>query len=189
MQPHLPHHSSISNTELPHRRAPTTSYAPHRTQDTIGGIMTIERNRSRPDDPRPANNVSADSGLGLIEIIISMFLISLLAIAFIPVMVSAIRSSSLNSTVATATRLVSQAVDNARTRGAADCAAAQLLNTETDATDAQGITLRVTTRVPAVGVCVNGSAMTVTVVAIDLADASATPIADARTQIFLRTAP
>jgi hypothetical protein len=150
--------------------------------------MTIERSRSRRDDAR-ATPVAGDAGLGLIEIVISMFLISLLAIAFIPVMVSAIRASTLNSTVATATRLVSQAVDDARTRGAVDCAAAQLLNTVTDQVDAQGITLRVTTSVPAVGVCVNGAVMTVTVVAIDLADESLTPIADARTQIFLAGTP
>lgn len=152
--------------------------------------MTMERTSSRRDGARPDTAApGSDAGLGLIEIIISMFLISLLAIAFIPVMVSAIRASTLNSTVATATRLVSQAVDEARDRGATDCASAQLLNAQRDEVDAQGITLRVTTTVPTLANCVDNSVITVTVVAVDRADATATPIADARTQIFLDGTP
>jgi type II secretory pathway pseudopilin PulG len=154
----------------------------------IGGIMTIERFRSRRDRARPTQPHSpSDSGIGLIEIVISMFLISLLAIAFIPVVVSAMRSSALNSTAATATRLVSQAVDDARTRSAADCAGAQLLNAQRDTVDAQGVTLRVTTSVPIVANCVNGSVITVTVTAVNLA--TAVVIADARTQIYLDGTP
>lgn len=149
--------------------------------------MTIERNRSRRDVARSAHRPEADCGIGLIEIIISMFLISLLAIAFIPVIVSALRASELNSTAATATRLVSQAVDEARSRGAADCAAAQLLNAVTDEVDAQGVAIRVTTTVPPVGTCVDSSAMTVAVIAVDVADGSV--LADARTQILLMSTP
>ncbi len=151
----------------------------------------MERTRSRRDDARNArlldDHADADAGIGLIEIVISMFLISLLAIAFIPVIVSALRASELNSTSATATRLVSQAIDDARSRGAADCAAAQLLNTEVEEVDAQGVTIRVTTTVPPVGTCVDGTVMTVTVIAVDDADDS--PLADARTQIFLAGTP
>lgn len=131
----------------------------------------------------------SDAGVGLIEIIISMFLISLLAIAFIPVLVSALRASEVNSTTATANRLVSEAIDAARTRGAADCASAQLLNATSDTVDAQGVTLRVVTTVPAVASCTDGSAMRVTVVAYDLADSTRTPIADARTLIYLDGTP
>lgn len=140
--------------------------------------------------PADARRTAADErGIGLIEIIISMFLISLLAIAFVPVLVTALRASEVNSTSATANRLVSQAIDAARTRGAADCAGAQLLNATSDTVDAQGITLRVVTSVPAVASCTNGTAMRVTVVAFDLADATRTPIADARTLIYLDGTP
>lgn len=131
------------------------------------------------------NDRASDSGIGLLEIVISMFLIALLAIAFVPVIISGIRASSLNSTVATATRLVSQAVDVARAAAPADCASAQLLNATVNEVDAQGVSLRVTTSVPPIGTCVDGAVMTITVVAVDAADLSATPIADARTQIFL----
>ncbi|MDX2024733.1 hypothetical protein [Microcella sp.] len=146
--------------------------------------MTIERFRSRRE---AARRDRTDAGIGLIEIVISMFLISLLAIAFIPVIISAIRASELNSTSATATRLVSQAIDNARSQGATDCAAAQLLNATTQEVDAQGVTISVTTSVPTVANCVAGSAITVTVIAINDADESV--LADARTQIFLAGTP
>ncbi|GAA1733564.1 type IV pilus modification PilV family protein [Microcella frigidaquae] len=140
--------------------------------------------------PADARRAAADDrGIGLIEIIISMFLISLLAIAFVPVLVTALRASEVNSTSATANRLVSQAIDAARTRGAADCAGAQLLNATSDTVDAQGVTLRVVTSVPAVASCTDGTAMRVTVVAFDLADATRTPIADARTLIYLDGTP
>ena len=72
---------------------------------------------------------------------------------------------------------------------AADCAAAQLLNATRDTVDAQGVTLRVVTSVPAVASCTNLSTLRVTVVAYDLADASRTPIADARTLIYLDGTP
>lgn len=138
---------------------------------------------------RCSSSPVADRGLGLIEIVIAMFLISLLAIAFVPVLVTALRASEVNSTAATATRLVAQALDDARARGAADCASAQLLNATTDTIDAQDVTLRVVTSVPPVASCAAGSALPITAVAYDLADASRTPIADARTLLFLDGTP
>lgn len=127
-----------------------------------------------------------DQGLGLIEIVISMFLISLLAIAFVPVLVSALRSSEANSTTATANRLVAQAIDAARTRGAADCqSASTTLSTTDEVVDAQGVSLRVETVVTVGNACVTGSTILVTVVAYDLADAARTPIADARTLLLV----
>jgi type II secretory pathway pseudopilin PulG len=149
--------------------------------------MTQHRvTRHRSVEPADTSH-GRDAGIGLIEIVISMFLISLLAIAFIPVIVSALRASELNSTAATATRLVSQAIDDARSRGAADCAAAQLLNATTAEVDAQGVTITVTTSVPAVTNCVAGSAITVTVNAVSSVDGSV--LADARTLIYLTGTP
>ncbi len=131
-----------------------------------------------------------DAGIGLIEIVISMFLISLLAIAFIPVLVTALRASEANSTAATATRLVAQAIDAARAAGVTDCARAQSTLPDSFSTvDAQGVTLVVVTTVPTGNACVDGSTLAVTVVAYDLADESQTPIADARTLIFLGGTP
>ena len=56
-----------------------------------------------------------ESGFGLIEIIVSMFLLSLLAIAFLPLLITSMRTTVTNATIATASQLVSEQLDAART--------------------------------------------------------------------------
>lgn len=58
-----------------------------------------------------------DSGFGLIEIVISLFLLGLLAIAFLPLLVTSMQTTVVNSTTATATQLVNQQLDLARAAG------------------------------------------------------------------------
>ncbi|MDJ0325035.1 prepilin-type N-terminal cleavage/methylation domain-containing protein [Cryobacterium sp. PH31-AA6] len=51
-------------------------------------------------------SLRGDSGFGLIEIVISMFLLSLLAVAFLPLLITSMRTTVRSSTVATATQLL-----------------------------------------------------------------------------------
>lgn len=60
---------------------------------------------------------AGSSGFGMIEIVVSMFLIAIIAVAFIPVLVQGVRVSVVNASVATATQLVSQNMEQARARG------------------------------------------------------------------------
>ncbi|WP_166785363.1 type II secretion system protein [Cryobacterium sp. TMT2-17-1] len=60
---------------------------------------------------------SADSGFGLIEIVISMFLLGLLAVAFLPLLVNSVRTTVTNSSIATATQLVNQEMKKAQLAG------------------------------------------------------------------------
>ena len=55
-----------------------------------------------------------EDGFGVIEVIMSLFLLSLLSISFIPVLVSSIRSTGTNTTIATATQIVNQEIEGAR---------------------------------------------------------------------------
>lgn len=57
---------------------------------------------------------SDDAGFGLIEIIVSMFLLALVAMTFLPVLIQGMKSSVANATLATAGQLVSQQMDQAR---------------------------------------------------------------------------
>jgi type II secretory pathway pseudopilin PulG len=67
---------------------------------------------------RPANRLTVDEGgFGMIEIVVSMFLIALVALAFIPVLIQGMRISVVNTSIATATQLVSQNMEQARKRG------------------------------------------------------------------------
>ncbi len=65
---------------------------------------------------RPASIASADSerGIGIIEIVIAMLLISLLVLAFIPVLINTNRVSARNTTMATATQIVNKQIESAR---------------------------------------------------------------------------
>jgi type II secretory pathway pseudopilin PulG len=53
----------------------------------------------------------------MVEIVVSMFLIALIAIAFIPVLIQSMRISVVNTSIATATQLVTQNMEEARSRG------------------------------------------------------------------------
>lgn len=54
-----------------------------------------------------------DEGFGLVEIVISMFLLALLAVAFLPLLIDGLRVTVRNATAATATQLVSEQLDAA----------------------------------------------------------------------------
>ena len=60
----------------------------------------------------PANRRSA--GFGIVEVIVSMFLLSIMAMAFLPVLVQALQVSKVNASIATATQLLSADLDGAR---------------------------------------------------------------------------
>lgn len=63
---------------------------------------------------RTRNPEVGDSGFGIIEIILSMFLLALIAMAFLPLLMQSLRVSVSNSTLATATQLVAQQMEELR---------------------------------------------------------------------------
>lgn len=60
-----------------------------------------------------------ERGFGVVEIVISMFLLLIIATAFLPVMIQGHKLSVLNATVATATQLANQQVERVRGAGSA----------------------------------------------------------------------
>lgn len=71
--------------------------------------MSMRSHRATPAD---SDIDLSDGGFGLIEIIISMFLLALLAVGFLPLLIDALKVSVRNSTIATATQLVSEQLDS-----------------------------------------------------------------------------
>jgi type II secretory pathway pseudopilin PulG len=61
---------------------------------------------------------AADSGIGIVEIVIAMFLLALLAVATLPLFVSTLTLTSGDSTVTTATQLVDEQLTLARSQTA-----------------------------------------------------------------------
>ena len=74
-----------------------------------------------------------DGGFGMIEIVVSMFLIALMAVAVLPVMISSMKLTTTNVVVTRATQVVSTQLDLARHQGelSPTCAAIQGLATAT----------------------------------------------------------
>jgi len=81
-----------------------------------------------------------DEGFGLIEIVVSMFLLALIAIAVLPLLIQGVTTAARNATMATATQLVSAELEQARAAAAANCNAVRLFaaTTTTPVTDARG---------------------------------------------------
>lgn len=53
-----------------------------------------------------------EEGFGLVEIVVSMFLLTLLAVAFLPLLVESLRITVRNATIATATQVLSEQLDS-----------------------------------------------------------------------------
>jgi type II secretory pathway pseudopilin PulG len=93
-------------------------------------------------------SLDREGGFGMIEIVVSMFMLALLAIAFLPVLVQGIRTSESNARLATATQLVNQSIELARSTDFASCAALQnFASTIITEPDGRGGELKVTRQV------------------------------------------
>lgn len=61
--------------------------------------------------------VPGENGFGMIEVIVSMFLISIVAMAFLPVLIQTSTVAASNSTLATATQIVAQQLEQVGASG------------------------------------------------------------------------
>lgn len=81
--------------------------------------------------------MSEEDGFGLVEIVVSMFLLALLAVAFLPLLIDALRVSVVNSKVATSNQILSEQLDAValvdRTCAAFDAFESVAIPTVTDA--------------------------------------------------------
>lgn len=97
----------------------------------------------RRSDHAPTEPTS-DEGLGLIEIVVSMLMLAILAIAFLPLLVEGLKLSARNTTLATATQLVSERMQLAQAAGP-ECTDVAALGGVSTFTDPRGVELEVTT--------------------------------------------
>lgn len=65
-----------------------------------------------------------DEGFGLVEIVVSMFILAIIAIAFLPLLIQGIKVAADNRTLATATQLIHDQIEQARAIGTCDALAA-----------------------------------------------------------------
>lgn len=55
-----------------------------------------------------------EGGFGMIEVVVSMLLLGVLSISFIPLLMNSVKSTGSNTTIATATQIVNREVEGAR---------------------------------------------------------------------------
>ncbi len=103
-----------------------------------------------------------ESGFGLIEIVVAMFILGILAVAFLPMLIQGIKQSAINATRSSANQHASQQIELARAQttcsGLASYAAAAAPTLVI--TDPRGIKLQATRTV---GPCLSTAAFPTTV--------------------------
>jgi type II secretory pathway pseudopilin PulG len=135
-----------------------------------------------------SRNVARTDGFGLVEVIVSLFLLGLMAIVILPVLVSTLRLSSSNVSLTTATQLVSEQMDDARGL-APTCAAIRAWAAQTTGlavTDPRGTVLEAHRGVPAI--CPSAYPATFKLDAWVTIQGSTKRIADGQTLIRLASA-
>ena len=88
----------------------------------------------------------ADDGFGLISTVVGIFLLAIVAIALIPGLVSGLRQSQTNAIIGTATQLVNQQLEDAKSHPTCS----SITPVSVDAHPTQRVTIHV---VRSVGVC------------------------------------
>jgi hypothetical protein len=89
--------------------------------------------------------VHDEEGLGLVEIVVSMFMLALVAIAFLPFLIQSLTLTRSNATLATATQLLDDDLADLRGLSSPNCTALQTFRdvATTLADSARNVNLRV----------------------------------------------
>lgn len=93
-----------------------------------------------------------EDGFGLVEIVVSMFMLAILAIAFLPLLIQGYKQTAASTTMATATQLVQQQMESTRTSNTCTGIGSVVLvptTTSTTVTDPRGVSLTATKTVAA----------------------------------------
>jgi type II secretory pathway pseudopilin PulG len=93
---------------------------------------------------------ASERGLSLVEIVVAMFLLALVSIAFLPLLINSLQISIRNATISTATQVLNDQLD-ALTATAPTCAAVTAFGTAAvpAITDRRGVTYQPVRTVPA----------------------------------------
>jgi Tfp pilus assembly protein PilV len=129
------------------------------------------------------DTVRSSEGVSLVEIVVAMFILALIAMAFLPLLVQGVRQSAASATRATAVQLVSDQIDQARSAGTS-CAVVRALVGVLATTDSRGNSL---TRTNTAGTCsaVVGTYPTTLTFTVNVTRAGGISLAKASTLIYV----
>jgi len=99
----------------------------------------------RQHDDARALQPSDDSGFGLVEIVVSMFMLGILAVSFLPILIQGLKTSAANATIVTASQLSAEQLEYARVQSTTCDSVFHMNDAPTStATDPRGVPLLVT---------------------------------------------
>ncbi len=130
-----------------------------------------------------------DAGFGMVEIVIALFMLGVLAVAFLPLLIQGLQLSADNATRATATQILHDRLEFTRAQSTKCSEIAAALNqvAVSPTQDPRGISFQVTTAVATCPTAVTAFpgtiAVTVTVRRTD--DLLGTPLAKATTLLYI----
>lgn len=131
-----------------------------------------------------------DAGFGMVEIVVALFMLAVLAIAFLPLLVQGLQLSAENATRATATQIAQDRLEVARTQSTSCSAIKTALESDIVSLvkDPRGIEFKVKT---VVGTCpaalTTPGTISVKVEVRRTDDAAGTPLVTASTLLFIKT--
>lgn len=91
--------------------------------------------------------MSAEDGLGLIEVVVAMFMLAVLSLMLLPTLISGMKLAVSNTTIAAATQLANDRISIAHDAAPSCSAVVAAVNGDVDSTDARGVELRAATTV------------------------------------------
>lgn len=132
-----------------------------------------------------------DEGFGLVEILVSMVIFGLVAVAAVPLFITSLQVSARNASIAHATQMVQEGIETARAAaqtGDCDVITSRLASLP-DSTDPRGIPFEMSTGVANCDPSLAANLATVTVTVTTTAPGFGSPVATATTQVFVKLAP
>jgi Tfp pilus assembly protein PilV len=140
------------------------------------------------DTAKNSSRAARADGFGIIEIVVSMFILAIISLAALPVLVQGLQLTALNATRSTATQLMQEQLEYARAQEPTCAAIAALNGDAASATDPRGVVLKVTR---AVSICPSAAAAYPTTVALTVTvrrQSSDALLSSAVTRIYVKKA-
>lgn len=120
-----------------------------------------------------------DDGIGLVEIVVAMFLFALMAVAFLPALIRGYEATRMNTTLSTATQLLSGQLESLHASSGLACSSLSVFDA-TPVTDDRGVALHPTRAVT----CPTSYPGTARVV-VGMADDANVPVTTATTLVVV----
>jgi type II secretory pathway pseudopilin PulG len=143
--------------------------------------IDVSRDESAPVDP------ASDEGFGLVEIVVSMFILALLAVSFLPILIQGLKTSAANATIVTASQLSAEQLEYARIQSVTCDSVFHMNDSPTStATDPRGVELVVTRSVAACPVSTFAYPTTVAFTVVVTRSDTGEVVASAKSLIYVK---